>query len=115
MISYQIYIKVQKDIELQIGKLGNFKFYKGNYIYTGSAKKNIDHRIARHKANSINKKLHWHIDYLLASDFVEITKITKFTINECCLNKKTKGDILIKGFGSSDCKNNCQSHLKYLR
>ena len=43
--------------------LSEFLLKKGIYIYTGSAKKNIDSRIKRHLSNS--KKLHWHIDYLL--------------------------------------------------
>ena len=39
-------------------------------------------------------------------------KITKMI--ECNLNKKTKGTIIIKGFGSTDCNLDCKSHLKYL-
>ena len=48
-ISYQIIFKLNKELELQIGKLGRFIFPVGLYIYTGSAKNNINQRIERHK------------------------------------------------------------------
>ena len=75
MQSYQLKIKLNKKIKLRIGKLGEFLLKKGIYIYTGSAKKNIDSRIKRHLCNK--KKLHWHIDYLLASEQTNIIKVTK--------------------------------------
>ena len=74
MKSYQLHINVKDDIEIEIGKLGRFKFLRGNYIYTGSAKKNIDARIARHIYKSKDKKLYWHIDFLLNSASFELKK-----------------------------------------
>jgi len=114
MQSYQLHIHLNKNIEIQIGKLGKFTFPMGNYIYTGSAKKNIDERIKRHQSNSSDKKLHWHIDYLLNDKNSKITEVQKFDIEECTLNQKATGEIIVTGFGSSDCKNKCKSHLKYL-
>ena len=113
MQTYQIFINLKKDIKIQIGKLGLFDLPKGNYIYTGSAKKNIEQRIKRHLANSTNKKLHWHIDYFLADKNTQITEIKKSEIAECKLNQQIKGQVIINGFGSSDCKKQCGSHLKY--
>ena len=112
MQSYQLLIKVTKDIDLKVGKLGRFIFPVGSYVYTGSAKTNIDKRIERHLSKE--KKLHWHIDYLLNNDAVKIIDIKKSEMIECSLNKKTYGTIIIKGFGSSDCNLCCGSHLKYL-
>ena len=112
MQSYQLFINVTKEINLKVGKLGRFIFPIGFYVYTGSAKKNIDKRIERHFAKK--KKLHWHIDYLLNNDAVKIIDIKKSEMIECSLNKKTYGTIIIKGFGSSDCNFCCGSHLKYL-
>ena len=112
MQSYQLLIKVTKDIDLKVGKLGRFIFLVGSYVYTGSAKTNIDKRIERHLCKE--KKLHWHIDYLLNNDDVKIIDIKKSEMIECSLNKKTFGTIIIKGFGSSDCNLCCGSHLKYL-
>ena len=111
MRSYQLFIIVTKEIELKVGKLGKFIFPIGSYVYTGSAKKNIDKRIERHLSKK--KNLHWHIDYLLNSDAVQIINIKKSRMTECSLNKKTKGTIIINGFGSSDCNLCCKSHLKY--
>ena len=48
MQSYQLFIKVNKDIDLKVGKLGRFIFPIGSYVYTGSAKTNLDKRIERH-------------------------------------------------------------------
>lgn len=114
MKSYQLHINVKDDIEIEIGKLGRFKFLRGNYIYTGSAKKNIDARIARHIYKSKDKKLYWHIDFLLNNKNTEITNVEKSDESECILNQKTMGNIIIVGFGSSDCKNGCKSHLKIM-
>ena len=111
MRSYQLFILVTKKIELKVGKLGKFIFPIGFYVYTGSAKKNIDKRIERHLSQK--KNLHWHIDYLLNNDAVQIISTRKSQIAECSLNKKTKGTIIINGFGSSDCNLCCKSHLKY--
>ena len=109
MRSYQLFIIVTKEIELKVGKLGKFIFPIGFYVYTGSAKKNIDKRIERHLSKK--KNLHWHIDYLLNSNAVQIINIKKSRMTECSLNKKTKGKIIINGFGSSDCNLCCKSHL----
>ena len=86
MQSYQLLIKVTKDIDLKVGKLGRFIFPVGSYVYTGSAKKNIDKRIERHFSKK--KKLHWHIDYLLNNDAVKIIDIKKSEMIECSFNKK---------------------------
>ena len=112
MQSYQLFINVTKEINIKVGKLGRFIFPAGSYVYTGSAKKNIDKRIERHLSKK--KNLHWHIDYLLNNDAVQIINTKKSEITECVLNKKTKGTIIIDGFGSSDCNLCCRSHLKYI-
>ncbi len=112
MQSYQLFINISQNIKIQIGKLGFFTFPKGTHVYTGSARKNINTRIARHLSK--HKNFHWHIDYLLANDQSKIIKVTKSKISECDLNAEVKGKIIVKGFGSSDCKENCGSHLKYI-
>ena len=112
MQSYQLFINVTKELNLRVGKLGTFIFPVGYYVYTGSAKKNIDERIKRHLSKK--KNLHWHIDYLLNNDYVEIINIKKSKMIEYSLNKKKNGTIIIEGFGSTDCNLGCKSHLKYL-
>jgi|ETNmetMinimDraft_21_1059911.scaffolds.fasta_scaffold00610_2 Uri superfamily endonuclease len=112
MQSYQLFIALSQATEIQIGRLGLFKFPKGTYVYTGSAKRSIDERIARHLSK--DKNLHWHIDYLLANDQAKIIKVIQSEFEECVLNAGTKGGIIVKGFGSSDCKEGCKSHLIFL-
>jgi len=58
-ISYQIIFSLNKDVRLRIGRPGIFDFPAGKYIYTGSARKNMDSRLARHLRK--DKKPHWHI------------------------------------------------------
>ena len=114
--TYCLHIQITKDITIEVGKLGQIKFPKGIYLYCGSAKRNFNKRIERHQSKI--KKNHWHIDYLLSNKFVKIIEIYKFKQDdetECSLvDKFIRNDIahsFYKGFGSSDCKNGCHSHL----
>ena len=111
-ITYQLSILLKNKVVVTIGKLGTFEFPAGQYIYTGSAKRNIEARIARHLSQE--KRLKWHIDYLLNNQEASIIKVERFTDPECMVNKKTKGLILIKQLGATDCRNSCVSHLKFL-
>mgnify|MGYP002725630298 CR=1 FL=1 len=115
---YQLRISVGKTCSILIGKLGNFTFPAGQYVYTGRAKKNLSQRIDRHKKT--DKKCFWHIDYLLTEKNVQIqgiSVISEHFSDECSENKKLlKGNasILAEGFGATDCKNDCGSHLLFL-
>jgi Uri superfamily endonuclease len=110
--SYQLFFSLCKQEKLTIGKLGAFTFPAGFYVYTGSAKRNIGARTRRHLSG--DKKLHWHIDYLLASPYAEIIRVETSGIGECELNQRIDGHIPARGFGASDCRNRCGSHLKYI-
>ncbi len=112
MQSYQLFITLSKALGIQIGRLGLFAFPKGKYVYSGSAKKNMEKRIARHLKKK--KSLHWHIDYLLANDGAKVVKVVKSKLVECDLNVAARGKAVVRGFGSSDCKEGCKSHLKFL-
>lgn len=111
---YQLKIKIKQNITLKIGALGECGFPKGDYIYTGSAMKNLGKRIARHRRK--DKKLWWHIDYLLAHPAVELSEIGVYPSEikeECRYNQillNEKAEVPVLGFGSSDCKI-CPSHL----
>ncbi len=112
MTSYQLFIYLDKETEIVIGKLGTFRFPPGQYVYTGSAKRNIDARIKRHQSN--NKKRRWHIDYFLLNPHTQILKVIQSGKSECRLNQLTKGEIIVQRFGASDCKSKCGSHLNYV-
>jgi len=108
---YILLIKIDKNIEVEIGSLGKINFDKGIYFYIGSAQNNLEKRIQRHKVK--NKKLRWHIDYLLKNKYVKILKIYYKKAGreeECKIAKMlSKTEIPISKFGCSDC--NCKSHL----
>jgi Uri superfamily endonuclease len=110
--TYQLHIRLSQPVRLQIGRLGEFDFPAGVYVYTGSAKRNFEARIARHMRR--DKALRWHIDYLLNTVEAWVTRVVRTERDECTLNQATRGVVLVPGFGSSDCRNGCGSHLKYL-
>ena len=112
---YQLHISLSDRESIDVGRFGKYSFPKGNYIYTGSAKRGLNARIDRHKRN--DKKLHWHIDFLLGAKSAKITKVEVFDYSsdgECALNQSIEGKHIVNGFGASDCQNKCISHLVYI-
>jgi Uri superfamily endonuclease len=110
--TYQLVIRVTRPVEIAVGRLGLCSFQKGTYVYTGSAKRNFEARIARHLRKE--KTLRWHIDYLLAAPGVSVTDVLRSDVEECELNQGSAGEIVVPGFGASDCRHGCGSHLKRL-
>jgi len=119
---YTLIIFLSREVCLNIGKLGIQKFPKGYYTYTGSAlgkgASNLRRRISRHLRKE--KRNFWHIDFLLADENATITAVVAAETNkklECNINRyiKMKGGakIPVMGFGASDCKENCKTHLLY--
>lgn len=95
---------------------------KGYYAYTGSAvgkgAVSLRQRVARHLRKKKTK--HWHIDHLLTCRKAKVTALVACTsvINkECKINKAIQNiqgaTIPINGFGASDCRHDCRSHLAY--
>jgi Uri superfamily endonuclease len=110
--SYQLEIALAMPVRLQVGRLGMFDLPAGRYVYTGSARRNLEARIARHLRRE--KSLRWHIDYLLGIPEAEVVGVTRHAEAECALNRLTHGRVLVPGFGASDCRAGCGSHLKFL-
>ena len=107
---------MKKSEKLDIGHLHNMhKYRKGYYVYIGSAMNSLVPRLNRHLSDE--KKMHWHIDYLLKSPDCHIRDIL-FNISEerieCALAESiSKDGEEIPGFGCSDCS--CSSHLIYFK
>ena len=107
---------MKKSEKLDIGHLHNMhRFKKGYYVYIGSAMNSLVARINRHLSDE--KKLHWHIDYLLKNESSEIRDVL-FNVSD----KKIECDLAsaiaengegVPKFGCSDC--NCSSHLIYFK
>ncbi len=121
--NYTLIILLKVPSCIKIAKYGRFKLDKGYYAYTGSAlgqgAVSLRRRVARHFRKE--KKRHWHIDYLLASRTAYITAVVAAPNKdnkECEINsliRKIEGATApITGFGASDCKHNCKSHLIHL-
>jgi len=114
--TYCLIISMKKSEKLDIGHLHNMhKYRKGYYVYIGSAMNSLVPRLNRHLSDE--KKMHWHIDYLLKSPDCHIRDIL-FNISEerieCDLAESiSKDGEEIPGFGCSDCS--CSSHLIYFK
>lgn len=111
---YCLIINLENNSEIKIGKrLGKINFDKGYYVYVGSAMNSLETRLKRHLNDE--KKLHWHVDYLLKKAEVTDVIYNESTRKiECELSQyiQTETDG-IKDFGCSDC--NCESHLYYFK
>jgi Uri superfamily endonuclease len=104
-------IEISKTICLNVGALGLLPFPSGLYAYVGSAQNNLELRVKRHQSKQ--KRLFWHIDYLLNNDETKVIGVycTQGDSTEECkiarlLDKNAEP---IAGFGCSDC--HCKSHL----
>jgi Uri superfamily endonuclease len=112
--TYILGIEVNRDVRISIGKLGSVSFSKGFYLYIGSAKNRLNARLRRHL--SADKKLFWHIDYLLTSSAAYLKQIwTDGDKRECAIVSLINNNLnskIVRGFGSSDCR--CPGHLVFI-
>ncbi len=119
---YTLLLFLSKEVTVDIGMLGKQRLPMGHYSYTGSALGKgascLKHRIARHLRKE--KRKFWHIDYLLADENVSVEAVIVAETNEnmeCKTNQYLKSimgaKVPVKGFGASDCRKNCESHLLY--
>lgn len=106
--AFVLHLAEMKDIA--IGAKGIMHFPAGYYVYTGSAKKNLVARLARHQRK--RKKMHWHIDYLRQQADV-IAAIPIRTQDDLEHDLAHAVDAIagwhIDAFGCTDC--DCPSHL----
>ena len=66
---YLAILHLPKTQSITIGRFGRFTFSAGDYLYVGSARRNLLARFARHSRR--RKTRRWHIDYLsVRADFL---------------------------------------------
>lgn len=111
---YQLHLRVSVTIRVRIGRLGRFTFPAGVYVYTGRAARGLAARVRRHVNGAPSK--HWHVDYLLARREVRVERVELVSDNpedECSENLaiRSNSPATAPGFGASDCKAHCGSHL----
>ena len=105
---YVLELVLLRKVAVKIGRLGRCEFPAGAFWYVGSARRGLAARIARHTRRS--KKLHWHIDYLLArARLVRVWVWPETTLSECELTERLGGERAVPRFGASDCR--CPGHL----
>ncbi|MFW9960078.1 MAG: DUF123 domain-containing protein [Candidatus Thorarchaeota archaeon] len=116
---YVLIIEVPKDHQYIIKALGELLFEKGIWLYVGSAmgdgSTSLENRIRRHFRKE--KRAHWHIDALLQYP----TNLQAAIWAECLDSMECevaqsieKIDEFVpgpRGFGASDCTNQCTTHL----
>jgi sugar fermentation stimulation protein A len=110
--AYLLIVEMKRACTVRAGSLGEVFLQRGWYVYVGSGMKNLSAKIARHHRS--NKRLHWHIDYLL--EHVDPGDLTSLPIRsrhrlECRLARAV-AEIAAGSaarFGCSDCA--CPSHL----
>ncbi|MFQ5813686.1 MAG: DUF123 domain-containing protein [Anaerolineae bacterium] len=123
--TYVLVLQLKCREEITVGKLGTFAFPAGYYLYVGSAlgPGGLEARLGRHRPSTSSghrrrdKKLRWHIDYLLEhAQLVEVWSAASTDKLECLWTQAARelpgSEIPVPGFGSSDCC--CPSHLIYL-
>jgi sugar fermentation stimulation protein A len=115
--TYSLVLILETEQHIEIGKLGNFLFKKGYYVYNGSALGGFG-RVRYHLKE--NKSKRWHIDYLL--DKAKLIKIITSETNKNqehdiskSLARRKDAEIPVIKFGSSDCNKGCLSHLVYFK
>ena len=102
--SYSLIIRAPEEVE--VGALGLKKFESDYLVYNGSAfGPGGLKRVFRHFSSE--KKIHWHIDYLLEKGELEAALIFPDKDLECEISSEMERPV--QDFGSSDC--NCNSHL----
>lgn len=114
--TYLLILQLESEqIGIEIGRRLLLDFRLGYYGYVGSAlgAGGLASRLKRHAA--VNKRHHWHIDYLLSYAVLKgaLVKADMHRL-ECDWSIWMSRQVVesIARFGSSDCT--CQSHLFYL-
>jgi len=112
--TYAQVILSEERLILPVGKIGTCNFLPDYYIYAGSALGGLNGRLGRHLR--AEKRLYWHIDYLLQhARIIETWHCLGEQKMECAWNRiiAQLSDAVpcISGVGSSDCR--CRTHLTH--
>jgi len=118
--SYALRLRLAKDSILQVGRLGQFRFSRGDYIYLGSAlgPGGLRARLGRHLRG--DGRLRWHIDTLReAAQVFGFHYIISPLSLECrwaqALVAMPGSSMPVPGFGASDCHSGCRAHLIFFK
>ncbi|KPL18567.1 MAG: hypothetical protein AMJ92_07315 [candidate division Zixibacteria bacterium SM23_81] len=106
---YVLFITLSDPKTISVGRRSAAEFAAGEYAYVGSALGGLEARLCRHWRKE--KRLHWHIDYLLREASSEKAIFARTCEHiECQLARFfSERFSFIPRFGASDCQ--CCSHL----
>jgi Uri superfamily endonuclease len=114
--TYVLIIELKSHTRLTVGKLGRFDFPAGWYAYAGSAfgPGGLRARLSHHLRGA--SRPHWHVDYLGLKGYIQEIWYGRGTDYDehrwtARLRSLPHADVLVPGFGSSDCR--CETHLVY--
>lgn len=116
--AYLLWFEIEQPLVFLAGRLGTVELVPGRYIYVGSAlgPGGVRSRLRRHvEGCREGRRLHWHIDYLTA---VRLPETYRYALGaerlECSWVQQVRtagASWAVRGFGSSDCRQGCLSHL----
>ncbi|MCS6817486.1 MAG: GIY-YIG nuclease family protein [Blastocatellia bacterium] len=113
---YCVIVRLEREARIRVGRFGLKTFAPGTYVYTGRAARGLRARLARHLQRRKSKR--WHIDHLTTHRWARIIGVVVLlgdAARECQVHQRVRaaaqGDV--PGFGASDCRSGCRSHLAY--
>ncbi|MEN3035514.1 MAG: GIY-YIG nuclease family protein [Candidatus Methanosuratincola sp.] len=115
---YGLVLEIPAGLALSIGG-SRFEIPQGTNVYCGSAMGpgGVEGRVARHLrvfSGGVANRPHWHIDRLLAValSITAVSARSKASM-ECALASalEARGMAPVPGFGNTDCRSGCRSHL----
>jgi Uri superfamily endonuclease len=136
--TYLLWIEVEQPLRFGAGALGELALEPGTYLYVGSARRALGARVRRHLTRAAGrphvpvvldgwtlaslgplrpKRLHWHVDHLLEQSAARVREVTLLVGRHCeCrlagdLRREAGATVPLLGFGASDCRKRCGSHL----
>jgi len=120
---YTLVIRVEGELTLNVGSLGEVRLKPGFYLYVGSALGRgpfgLRGRVRRHLSKG--KKEFWHIDYLLNHPSTSVEAVVASLCSErqeCRVLKALlvglRAEVPVEGFGASDCRSGCPAHLVFV-
>lgn len=117
---YQIVMYLRRPLTVAVGRLGRVTLPAGWLVYTGSARRGLTARVARHLRR--NKPPRWHVDTLTNHPAVALQAAWCYPASdgapapgECELQRATAAlpgaRVPVPGFGATDCAEGCGAHL----
>ncbi len=116
--SYLLLLELDSPQSIRAGRLGDFSFPRGYYLYSGSAfgPGGLAARVGRHLSPAARKTCRWHIDYLRRYAAIIEAAWEEGRHAECEWAQGLAGlggQVVAQGFGSSDCRAGCPAHLLF--